>query len=103
MNRKEVSDILSDKLEDCVVNHGYINRLRKSHLNKYMPRLLTIDLEQYQENNKRIQLMMRQEGFDVVVIRNNDVFSVTFFNEYSPAKTHYDYLKQLILETKEEE
>lgn len=95
MNKKEVSNILSDKLEDCVVNSGYIERLRKSHLNRNMPKLLTIDLEQYQENNTRIQLMMRQEGFDVVVISNNDVFSVQFFTDYTPAKAHYNYLKQI--------
>ena len=96
MNKKEVSNILSDKLEDdLVVNRGYIERLRKSHLNRNMPKLLTIDLEQCQEENTRIQLMMRQEGFDVVVISNNEVFSVEFFNDYVPAKAHYDYLKQI--------
>lgn len=94
MNKKEVS-ILSDKLEDCLVNSGYIERLRKSHLKQNMPKYLTIDLEQCQEENTRIHLMMRQEGFDVVVISNNDVFSVEFFNDYIPAKAHYNYLKQI--------
>ena len=95
MNKKEVSNILSDKLEDCLDNSGYIAHLRKLHLNRNMPKLLTIDLEQCQEENTHIQLMMRQEGFDVVVISNNEVFSVEFFNDYIPAKAHYDYLKQI--------
>ena len=102
MNKREVKSFLSDRLKDCVVNDGYIDRLRKFHLNHNMQPFLSIDLEQYQEENTRIQLMMRQEGFDVVVIRNSDVFSVEYFNGYIPAKAHYDYLKQLIFETKEE-
>lgn len=102
MNKRKSEVFFSDKLEECIVNHGYINRLRKSRLSKNMPGLLTIDLEQYQENNNRILLMMRQEGFDVVVISDNDVFSVEYFNGYIPAKSHYDYLKQLIFTPKEE-
>ena len=96
MNKKEVSNILSDKLQnEMTVNKGFIERLRKSHLIRTMPKYLTIDLEQCQEENTRIHLMMRQEGFDVVVISNNDVFSVEFFTDYIPAKAHYDYLKQI--------
>lgn len=102
MNKRKSGKFFSDNLEECMVNHGYIDRLRKSLLNRTMPRLLTIDLEEYQENNNRIQLMMRQEGFDVVVISDNGVISVEFFNGYCPAKAHYDYLKQTIFETKEE-
>lgn len=100
MNKRKSEVFFSDNLDDCIGN-CCINYLRKSHLNRTMPRLLTIDLEQYQENNNRIQLMMRQEGFDVVVISNNEVFSVEFFNGYCPAKAHYNYLKQLVFETKE--
>lgn len=102
MNKRKSTVFFSDKLNDCVVNHGYIERLRKTHLNKDMPKFLTIDLEDYQENNNRILLMMRKEGFDVVIITNNDVYSVEFFNEYIPAKAHYDYIKQLIFNIKEE-
>lgn len=100
MNKRKRKTLFSDNLDDCVVNHGYIERLRKTHLNRTMPSLLTIDLEEYQENNNRILLMMRQEGFDVVVISNDNVLSVEYFREYVPAKAHYDYIKQLIFEQK---
>lgn len=102
MNKRKRKVLFSDNLDDCVVNHGYIERLRKTHLNRTMPSLLTIDLEEYQENNNRILLMMRQEGFDVVVISNDNVLSVEYFREYVPAKAHYDYIKQLIFEQKGE-
>ena len=102
MRKKRVDEFLSGNLDECIVNYCYIERLRKSHLNHNMPRLLSIGLEDYQENSNRILLMMRREGFDVVVISNNEVFSVEFFNQYNPAKAHYNYLKQLIFETKEE-
>lgn len=102
MNKRKSTVFFSDKLNDCVVNHGYIERLRKTHLNKDMPKFLTIDLEDYQENNNRILLMMRQEGFDVVMIENHNVSFSKFIKDYDTALAYFNDLKQQKFNTKEE-
>lgn len=66
-------------------------------INGFVTRVLTDG-----DNTNSIQLWRRQEGFDVVVIRNNDVFSVKFFSQYDRAEAHYNELKQQIFNTKEE-
>lgn len=56
----------------------------------------------YTEKNDSIQLWKRYEGFDVVVIENNDVSFCNFYEDYDTAFTQYDTLKQQIFKTQEE-
>lgn len=68
-----------------------------------VPRLLSVKLEDYREDNKKLQLWRRQEGFDVIVIINDKVFSVEFIAKFDLAKERYNELKQQYFNTKEEE
>lgn len=70
--------------------------LKQTHSKSLVPRYLCINIEQCQTENSCIQLKMRQEGFDVVILFHEEVTSVQYFAEYKSAKAIYDYFKKSI-------